>query len=282
VIRAYAKQKARETLRRVLIAGDSKHRFYSRTNYTALSDRVWQLLECYFPACYEKIDFPKRARPRRFVDLDHLRQAREIRELLSLLAAPKARCADVKRRADIKLRDIEEKIRALQAMRRALRRLVSQCDGKLPASECPILESLNVGAQLYTWCAWDTLFLPELLEKSARVESVCDATGKPVRLSVSPKRVESADPGSVCISLSHAGQLALPTRHLQNFCHYIHFFRSRKDAEVWTAKTPGTFILSLDEATELARRKNQLQFGALLSGNADRERHERKNPAEIR
>lgn len=137
-IRAYARQKARETLRRVLIAGDSKHRFYSRTNYTALSDRVWQLLECHFPACYEKIDFPKRARPRRFVDLDHLRQAREIRELLPLLAAPKARCADVKRRADIKLRDIEEKIRALQAMRRALRRLVSQCDGKLLASERPI------------------------------------------------------------------------------------------------------------------------------------------------
>jgi hypothetical protein len=114
--------------------------------------------------------------------------------------------------ADIKLRDIEEKIRALQAMRRALRRLVSQCDGKLPASECPILESLNVDAQVYTWCAWDTLFLPELLEKSARVESGCDATEKPVRLSVSPKRVESADPGSVCISFLR-GQLALPTRH---------------------------------------------------------------------
>ena len=49
----------------------------------------------------------------------------------------------MKRRTDSKLRDIEEKIRALQAMHRALRRLVSRCDGKLPASECPILESLN-------------------------------------------------------------------------------------------------------------------------------------------
>jgi MerR family copper efflux transcriptional regulator len=47
---------------------------------------------------------------------------REIRGLLSLRAAPRARCADVKRRADIKLRDIEEKTRALQAMHRALRR----------------------------------------------------------------------------------------------------------------------------------------------------------------
>ena len=68
---------------------------------------------------------------------------RESRELLSIRAAPKARCTDVKRRADTKLRGIEKKIRALQATNRALRRLVSQCDGKLPTSECPILESLN-------------------------------------------------------------------------------------------------------------------------------------------
>jgi hypothetical protein len=80
-IRDYAKQKARETLRRCLIDGDSKRHFYSPTNYMALSDKVWHLLECYFRACYEKIDFPKPSRPRRFVELDHLRQAREVRWL---------------------------------------------------------------------------------------------------------------------------------------------------------------------------------------------------------
>jgi hypothetical protein len=103
-----------------------------------------------------------------------------------------------------------------------------------------------------------------------------------VRLSVSPKRVESADPGSVCISFLTPDSSRFRQDIVQNFCHYIHFFRSRKDAEVWIAKTPGAFILSLDEATELARRKNQLQFGPLLSGNADKQHHERKKPAEIR
>lgn len=68
---------------------------------------------------------------------------REIKELLLLRAAPKARCGDVKRRAERKIREIEAKMRALRAMRRALARLVSQCDGKLPASACPILESLD-------------------------------------------------------------------------------------------------------------------------------------------
>jgi alkylmercury lyase len=125
------------------------------------------------------------------------------------------------------------------------------------------------GAQLYAWCAWDTLFLPELLGKSARVETICVASGEPVRLSISPKRVESVDPGSVCISFLTPDSSRFQQDIVQNFCHYIHFFRSRKDGEAWIAKTPGTFILSLDEATELARRKNQHQFGSLLRRNTD-------------
>lgn len=66
---------------------------------------------------------------------------REIRELLSLRATPRARCADVKGRAESKLDEVEAKIRALQGMRRALRKLISQCDGTLPTSSCPILEA---------------------------------------------------------------------------------------------------------------------------------------------
>jgi DNA-binding transcriptional MerR regulator len=72
---------------------------------------------------------------------------REIRELLSMRALPKARCADVKRSAETKIDEIESKLRALKAMRRALVRLVAQCDGKLPASACPILESLDQHAE---------------------------------------------------------------------------------------------------------------------------------------
>lgn len=40
------------------------------------------------------------------------------------------------------------------------------------------------GRQLFTWCAWDTLFLPELLDQPAEVGSTCPVTGAPVRLRV--------------------------------------------------------------------------------------------------
>jgi hypothetical protein len=53
-----------------------------------------------------------------------------------------------------------------------------------------ILTRLSAGVTLYAWCAWDTLFIPELLGRTARVESSCLETKK-VRLSVAPPLVRS-------------------------------------------------------------------------------------------
>jgi len=68
---------------------------------------------------------------------------KEILELLSLRIDPKTTCADIKERAELKISDIEGKIRALQSMKRALTKLVTLCRGRGPTSECPILEMLN-------------------------------------------------------------------------------------------------------------------------------------------
>ena len=68
---------------------------------------------------------------------------KEVRELLSLRAAPKTRCADVRQRAEAKMRAIDEKLRSLRAMRRALSGLVAECSGDGPVTACPILESLD-------------------------------------------------------------------------------------------------------------------------------------------
>lgn len=64
-----------------MIDGDSRRRFYSLTNYTALSDSVRHLLESYFCVCYVNIDFPKAARRGPFIDIDHIRKAGKLRWL---------------------------------------------------------------------------------------------------------------------------------------------------------------------------------------------------------
>ncbi|MGH9401155.1 MAG: heavy metal-responsive transcriptional regulator [Terriglobia bacterium] len=70
---------------------------------------------------------------------------KEIKELMALRIAPGATCAQVKERAEVKIEDIEEKIRSLQRMKRALQKLMSACGGEVSVSECPVLDALEDG-----------------------------------------------------------------------------------------------------------------------------------------
>lgn len=67
----------------------------------------------------------------------------EIREPLALRFDLERESVEVRTMAAVKLADIEEKIRTLQAMRGVLQRLTDRCSGCGPASECPILESID-------------------------------------------------------------------------------------------------------------------------------------------
>jgi MerR family mercuric resistance operon transcriptional regulator len=66
----------------------------------------------------------------------------EIRELLSLRLSPRTSSSEIRKRAQAKLSDIENKIKSLESMRTSLRKLAASCDGCGPVSQCPILESL--------------------------------------------------------------------------------------------------------------------------------------------
>lgn len=83
-----------------------------------------------------RIKFIKRAQTLGFT-------LKEIAELFSLRVDPDTTCGDVKRRAEVKIADMEEKIKALLRMKKALAKLASTCRGRGPTSECPILEMLG-------------------------------------------------------------------------------------------------------------------------------------------
>jgi len=67
----------------------------------------------------------------------------EIGELLSLRVSRRTTSADIRTRAEVKIVDIEAKIRSLESMKKTLRKLTRVCDGCAPVAECPILESLD-------------------------------------------------------------------------------------------------------------------------------------------
>lgn len=66
---------------------------------------------------------------------------REVRELLALSA--RRDIAKVRRTAQAKLADVEQRIAALQSMRDGLSALIDACPGRGRPAECPILKGLG-------------------------------------------------------------------------------------------------------------------------------------------
>jgi alkylmercury lyase len=124
------------------------------------------------------------------------------------------------------------------------------------------------GRTLYTWCAWDGLFLPELLAAQADIESTCPQTREPIRLTVTPEAVSAVEPKDTVVSflLPDAPLFENTTEEtISSFCHYIYFLASREAGDAWTARHGGTFVLALDDAFTLARMNNAARFGTVLS-----------------
>ena len=111
-------------------------RYYERRELVARPPRSLSNYRLYPEDAVRRVRFIKRAQELGF-------SLKEIKELLLLRAAPKARCAVVRGRALAKIDDIEEKMCVLGAMKKALTKLVAECAGRAPVSECPILESFD-------------------------------------------------------------------------------------------------------------------------------------------
>ncbi len=120
------------------------------------------------------------------------------------------------------------------------------------------------GMDLFTWCAWDTLFIPELLGAVADVQSVCPATGTSISLRVAPGGILSAKPLPAALSFILPNEADIQRSITETFCCHVHFFASAQAGEQWAATRPGTLIVSLEEGREIGARKNEAQFGSLL------------------
>ena len=122
------------------------------------------------------------------------------------------------------------------------------------------------GHVLSTWCAWDALFLPALLGKTAHVESPCPATKETVRLTITPEKVESYAPRSAAISIVLPKTTKSGPESVQEIwgalCHHVHFFKTPEVATEWFAgKNLDPIMLSVEDGFDLGR----MAFEELLS-----------------
>lgn len=119
------------------------------------------------------------------------------------------------------------------------------------------------GRRLTAWCAWDTLFLPGLLGRPARVSSRCPVTGEAISLTVSADGPDEVSPAGTVLSFL-APERPFDADVVRSFCHFVHFFASEQAAQEWTAGHPGTFTVSVDDSFGLGQRTNAAAFGAAL------------------
>lgn len=111
-------------------------RYYEREGLLPVPPRLASGYRLFTEDTVRRVRFIKRAQELGFT-------LAEIRDLLTLRVDESRSSGEVRSIAEAKIADIDGKIRALTAMKRALTHLTERCSGHGPASECPILESID-------------------------------------------------------------------------------------------------------------------------------------------
>ena len=111
-------------------------RFYEREGLLRKPDRKPSGYRQYDVETIDRLRFIKRAKWLGFT-------LQEIKGLLGLRLDPGATRAEVRRRAEEKLADIDARIKELNRMKRALLKLTKACDGHGSVEGCPIIEALE-------------------------------------------------------------------------------------------------------------------------------------------
>jgi MerR family transcriptional regulator, copper efflux regulator len=111
-------------------------RYYEREGLLPAPPRLASGYRLFTEDTVRRVRFIKRAQELGFT-------LAEIRDLLNLRVDESRSSSEVRSIAQAKIADIDEKIRSLLAMKQALTHLTDRCSGHAPASECPILESID-------------------------------------------------------------------------------------------------------------------------------------------
>ena len=116
-------------------------RYYEREGLLPPPQRRVSGYRDYDAGTIERLRFIRRAKDLGFA-------LGEIRELLALSTDRERGVKSVKRRAEARLGEVEQRIRELQRMRRGLKQLIDACPGHGALERCPILRALGGEASI--------------------------------------------------------------------------------------------------------------------------------------
>ncbi|HEV2174387.1 MAG TPA: organomercurial lyase, partial [Nitrospira sp.] len=100
------------------------------------------------------------------------------------------------------------------------RRIIGYWGLSIAAADTSPHQLMIDGRKLSAWCAWDTLFLPQLLGKRAEVESRSPGLDGGVWLIVTPTHVEHVEPEDAHVSFLLPDAAEVQKDIVSTFCHF--------------------------------------------------------------
>lgn len=113
-------------------------------------------------------------------------------------------------------------------------------------------EVLIGNEHLYAWCAWDAIYAPGVVGKPAHIISKDPVTGETIKVSMTTTGIETVQPESAVVSVVGT-EVDMRGGPESSRCTQMLFFESRESAKQWVQNHKGVFILTLEEAFELAK-----------------------------
>lgn len=112
------------------------------------------------------------------------------------------------------------------------------------------------GRDLHTWCGFDALFLPLLIDETAAVRSTCPVTGQPITLVVhADGHASDIRPSSTQIAIvgSAVASCCEVTGPGSDVCTQMPFLASPEAGEQWLRGRHGVAVVDLDTGMQVAR-----------------------------
>ncbi|WP_020389682.1 organomercurial lyase MerB [Kribbella catacumbae] len=105
---------------------------------------------------------------------------------------------------------------------------------------------------VYAFCASDTFEFPVILGKPGLVESTCAATGRPIRVELTPDHVGSVDPPQAVVSKVRPDHAVADVR--AEICNLGNFFSTPDAAGDWLTHNPHGQIATVADDFEITRQ----------------------------
>lgn len=120
------------------------------------------------------------------------------------------------------------------------------------------------GRELYTWCVFDGLFLPQLLEKPATLITHCPITGGKIEIDLTRERIVRVNPAQPVMSLVAPESEACCDDLRGAFCNHVNFFSDQDVFATWATKRTDVTCVSVERAHSLAMQQNKLRYRRYL------------------